>query len=267
MRSHRLLAASVALACLALAVTGCAAIPTTGTVQAGDPPPADPPVDFDILVPSPAVDATQKEILDGFILAAQSPRNNYRVAREYLTETFANEWQADAGATIDVLADREIGVIDDMTLRVDATPAAILKDNGQYEDPDSRTPIPFDYRFEQVDGQWRIASAPPGLLIDEISFTSVFRDYTLYFFDPTYRYLVPAGRHVGVPRGRPARAGRSPGRRSGGERVPRRGSVRRLAHGSADAGTTARESPLGAQHRRGRAHAERRRSESAAASG
>jgi hypothetical protein len=76
-------------------------------------------------------------------------------------------------------------------VRVDATPAAILEDNGQYEEPDSRTPIPLDYQFEQVDGQWRIASAPPGLLIDEISFTSVFRDHTLYFFDPTYRYLVP----------------------------------------------------------------------------
>lgn len=191
MRSRRLLAASVALACIVLAVTGCAAIPTSGTVQAGDPPPADPPVDFDILVPSPGVDATREEILDGFILAAQSPRNNYRVAREYLTETFANEWQADAGATIDVLADREIQAIDETTVRVDATPAAILKDNGQYEDPDSRTPIPLDYQFEQVDGQWRISSAPPGLLIDELSFTSVFRDYTLYFFDPTYRYLVP----------------------------------------------------------------------------
>jgi hypothetical protein len=191
MRSRRLLVASVALACLVLAVTGCAAIPTSGTVQAGDPPPADPPVDFDILVPSPGVDATREEILDGFILAAQSPRNNYRIAREYLTETFANEWQADAGATIDVLADREIQAIDETTVRVDATPAAILKDNGQYEDPDSRTPIPLDYQFEQVDGQWRISSAPPGLLIDELSFTSVFRDYTLYFFDPTYRYLVP----------------------------------------------------------------------------
>lgn len=191
MRSRRLLVASVALACIVLAVTGCAAIPTSGTVQAGDPPPADPPVDFDILVPSPGVDATREEILDGFILAAQSPRNNYRVAREYLTETFANEWQADAGATIDVLADREIQAIDETTVRVDATPAAILKDNGQYEDPDSRTPIPLDYQFEQVDGQWRISSAPPGLLIDELSFTSVFRDYTLYFFDPTYRYLVP----------------------------------------------------------------------------
>ena len=188
MRS-RLLAASVALVCLVL--VGCAAIPSTGPVQQGDPAAAGDSLDLDILAESPSTDATQEEILQGFLNAAQSPRNNYQVAREYLTASFADEWQADEGATIDVLADREHTVVDDTLIRVDATPAASLRTNGQYEEPDSRTPIPLEYRFEQVDGQWRISNAPAGLLIDTVSFASVFREYTLYFFDPSYRYLVP----------------------------------------------------------------------------
>jgi hypothetical protein len=188
MRS-RLAAASVALVALLLA--GCAAIPSSGPVQQGDPVPADSSVDLDILVEGPTAGATQEQILEGFLNAAQSPRNNYQVAREYLTPTFADEWQADAGATIDVLADREVEVVDDTAMRVDATPAASLRDNGQYEEPESRTPIPLDYRFEQVEGEWRISIAPTGILIDQVSFAQVFREYTLYFFDPTHRYLVP----------------------------------------------------------------------------
>ncbi|GAA4367822.1 LpqB family beta-propeller domain-containing protein [Agromyces bauzanensis] len=187
MRSHRL-AASFALVCVAL--TGCASIPDSGSVQRGDPAPAD-PVEFDILVQPPADGATQEDILEGFISAAQSPRNNYAIAREFLTEAFADEWEADEGATIDVLSEREIEPVDETTLRLDATPAAELRDNGQYEEPESRAPIPFEYRFEQVDGEWRISSAPAGIVIDQVSFTGVFRPYTLYFFDPGFRYLVP----------------------------------------------------------------------------
>ncbi|WP_173921935.1 GerMN domain-containing protein [Agromyces sp. Marseille-P2726] len=193
---RRVLAASVAL--VALVLSGCAAIPSSGPVQVGDPvPPAAPP-DIDILVPGPVAGQTQSEILNGFINAALSPRNNYQVAREYLTAAFRDEWQADEGATIDVLADREVQAVDDTLMRVSATPAAALGPNGQYEEPDSSTPIPLEYRFEQVDGEWRISSAPPGILIDQVGFTQVFDDYTVYFFDPAFRYLVPDVRWYAV---------------------------------------------------------------------
>ena len=173
-------------------VAGCATIPTSGPVQQGNPAaPSDSPVDFDILVAGPTAGATQLQILEGFLEAAQSPRSNYEVAREFLTPGFADEWQADAGATIDVLADREIAPVDETNMRVEATPAAALSGNGQYEEPDSSTPIPLDYRFEQIEGEWRISSAPTGILIDQVGFAQVFDDYTLYFLDPTYRYLVP----------------------------------------------------------------------------
>ena len=69
------------------------------------------------LVPGPADGASQRDILEGFITAALSPRNNYQVAREFLTAEFADAWQADAGATIDVLADREYITVDETAMR------------------------------------------------------------------------------------------------------------------------------------------------------
>jgi hypothetical protein len=185
-----LAAASVAL--VSLLAAGCASIPTSGPVQQGDPVVAtDSAGDFDILVEGPTAGASQEQILEGFLEAALSPRGNYRVAKEFLTPAFADEWQAGAVATIDVLADREQEAVDDTTWRVEATPAASLSSNGQYEEPDSSTPILLDYRFEQVEGEWRISNAPTGILIDEVGFSQVFRKYTLYFFDPGYRNLVP----------------------------------------------------------------------------
>jgi hypothetical protein len=189
-RSRVLAVASAALVA-ALALAGCASIPSSGPVQPGEPVLAEPPNDFDILADPPATGATQADILNGFLNAAQSPRENYQIAREYLTPTFADEWDPGAGATVDVLAEREVDGVDAGSMRVEATPAALLLQNGQYEEPASRTPIPFDYRFEQVEGEWRISSAPQGILIDQVGFTQVFRDYTLYFLDPAGRYLVP----------------------------------------------------------------------------
>ena len=135
---NRLAAASVAL--MALLLAGCATIPSSGPVQQGDPVPADSSVDLDIVVEGPTAGATQQQILDGFLNAAQSPRNNYQVAREYLTPTFADEWQADAGATIDVLADREVEVVDDTAMRVDATPAASLGTTASTRSPSPARP-------------------------------------------------------------------------------------------------------------------------------
>jgi hypothetical protein len=193
---RRLVAASVAL--IALVLTACASIPSTGPVQPGGAAPAGPVPDVDILVPGPAPGQTQQQILEGFIQAALNPRNDYQVAREFLTDAFNEQWQADAAATIDVLADREFETVGETTMQVNVTPAASLGGNGQYEEPDSRTPIPLPYQFEQVDGEWRISSAPSGIVIDQASFAQVFREYTVYFFDPSYRYLVPDVRWYAV---------------------------------------------------------------------
>jgi hypothetical protein len=181
-----------ALSALVLVATlaGCASIPTSGGVQQG-PARQDQQVDLDVLVDGPQTGATQAQILQGFIDAAASPRNNYQVAREFLTDALAAEWQADAGATVDVLADREMTALDETRMQVSAVPVANLAANGQYLLPESAASIPLEYAFEQVGGEWRISSAPTGILIDESTFELVWQEYTLYFFDPQYRYLVP----------------------------------------------------------------------------
>lgn len=182
---------AIVAALLSMAVlAGCASIPTSGSVQQGRATEPD-QLDLDVLVDPPRAGATQEDILQGFIEAAASPRNNYQAARSFLTDAFAGAWEADAGGTIDVLADRQMSAVSDAEWRVQAVPAANLAPDGQYLQPESVTAIPLEYTFEQVDGEWRISNAPPGILIDESTFELVWREYTLYFYDPQFRYLVP----------------------------------------------------------------------------
>lgn len=190
MRRRHAAAASFGVVLVAL-LTACVSLPSSGPVTAGNPEPVEESLELDTFVRGPQRDATQEEIVRGFIEAAASPRNRYQVAREFLTPVFAEEWQADERATIDVLADRTFEQTSETTMLVDATPAASLISNGQYDLPESSAEVQLPYRLEQVDGQWRIAEAPQGLLVDELTFEEVFLPHALYFYDTEYRYLVP----------------------------------------------------------------------------
>ncbi|MBM7504203.1 GerMN domain-containing protein [Agromyces aurantiacus] len=186
--------AVLAAGLLALAA-GCASIPTSGAVNPGLADAPDQTVDLDVFARGPQDGANQQQILDGFIDAAASPSGNYEVARQFLTDAFADEWTAaDAGVTIDVLADRSFTPVADDVIRAQAVPAANLAENGQYLESSSTAPLQLEYRFEQVDGEWRISSAPDGVLIDETNFELAYRQYTLAFFDPQFRFVVPDAR-------------------------------------------------------------------------
>ncbi|MFF2273332.1 GerMN domain-containing protein [Agromyces sp. NPDC058136] len=188
--------ASLALALTAL-LSGCVALPTSGPVGVGNPDPVEESLELDTFVRGPQKGDGPEQIVQGFIDAAASPRGDYAVARQFLTEEFSAEWLPGAGATVDVLAERTFdgpepaeGAVE-AQLAVEATPAASLLENGQYVLPESAAEVALQYRLALVDGEWRIADAPPGLLIDELTFGDVFRPYELAFFDPTFRYLVP----------------------------------------------------------------------------
>ncbi|WP_353815410.1 LpqB family beta-propeller domain-containing protein [Agromyces sp. SYSU T00266] len=187
----RLVRLAIAAATVVAALAGCASIPTSGAVNQGAPESTEQAVDVDILPRGPREDANQQQILDGFIDAAASPSGNYEIARQFLTPDFSDEWESDAAVSIDVLADRSFTQLGDDLIRMRVVPQASLAENGQYIAAGSTEPVQLEYRFEQVDGQWRISFAPPGVLIDETSFGLVYRDYSLAYFDPQFRYVVP----------------------------------------------------------------------------
>jgi spore germination protein GerM len=175
----------------AVALSGCTGIPREGGVQNGQAAEeGDGPAP--VFLPSrPQKDASQEQILRGFIEAASSPENKYQIAREFLTPEFSDAWKPDAGVTIDDGTTRTPVVIDPNTMQLAVNPVAEVNGQGEYHEFGSSTSSPLSYSFQQVDGQWRISNAPNGIVIDESTFSYVFSAQALYFYDPSFSYLVP----------------------------------------------------------------------------
>ena len=176
---------------VALALAGCGGVPSDGSVEPGsiiDEGAAD--LDVAYNPGGPLTGATQTDIMLGFIIAATNPQNDYAVARSYLAEGFREEWDADAITQIRT----GIGqprVESDTSQSFTLTSAAHVDENGQYIEDQPATQV-LDFTFVQDENdQWRIQSAPDGIVLSRESFNAIFEARPLYFYDPTNTYLVP----------------------------------------------------------------------------
>lgn len=189
-RTSRTRRAAVALAVAAmLGLSACAGIPTDGRVTAGSAvnDEAEPNLGFE--PQGPRAESTQEEILSDFIAAATNPQNGYEIARQFLAEDFAEEWDPDELTTIrsgigTVRRDSEI------ELSYSLSTSASVSREGRYSASDPAS-LSLPFTFVKEDDQWRISSAPPGIVLSQNNFPQVFGEYPLFYFDPSGAYLVP----------------------------------------------------------------------------
>lgn len=172
-------------------LTACTTIPSSGPVRAGHGVASEANPDVDFLARSPQPGATQEEILLGFVAAAASPHDSYAVAREYLTAEFSATWRPDSIAMIDADTQRTPSLINENFMTLTVSALADVGESGDYVQREAPSTQVLGYEFVSVDGQWRISKAPPGILVDQPTFALVFGSYPLYFFDPSFSYLVP----------------------------------------------------------------------------
>jgi len=189
MRHGRRFAAAALAAVLALALAACAGLPVSGPVklgrtvaEAGE----EPAVSFNPDEPIPGM--TPQQVVEGFIDAGTGPRNDWGIARLFLTED--SDWNPSAGVTVYTPGQRAVVETDEGQVTVSVSPEASVDDIGSYATA-SGQPIALTYRLEQVDGEWRISEAPDGIVLDRNRFASVYRAYSLMFFDASWTSLVP----------------------------------------------------------------------------
>lgn len=175
----------------ALALAGCASIPSSGAVNAGIELGDSNTIELDILARGPQDGDSQEQILQGFLAAAASPQLDYRIAREFLTASFSKDWKPDSASTVDQPADRSLSVTSETAMSLRIKPVATVADDGVFTAAVSGAAETRNYSFEQVAGQWRISAAPQGIVIDQPTFGIVFGKYALEFFSPDGQFLVP----------------------------------------------------------------------------
>lgn len=175
----------------ALAISGCASIPRTSTVQqieAGtDTSGAE---SYSYAADGPAAGADARAIVEGFVEAGRSVSEDYAVSREFMDAQLSNTWRGDT----QTLIYEAFNVVNG----ADANKYTIqLEITGEVDAHGVRTDYPdhstraVDIEVAKVDDEWRITKAPDGTMLEASTFTKIFAAQTLYFYDASFAYLVP----------------------------------------------------------------------------
>lgn len=172
----------------ALTVTACQAIPIDGPVQPGltDFSQAEQPVHFD--PDGPIEGASQEEIVRGFVRAATSTDDDYAVARQFLTPEYVSQWSPSAGVLIEE-GGQSFSVDEEGVATLEVSSAAVVDEHGAFSLASAASPTELRFELEEVRGEWRISSAPNGVVLDRAAFTTLWLPMQLYFLTPDNRLV------------------------------------------------------------------------------
>lgn len=186
MRRFRTRTRSLVLAIAAaasLALTSCNAIPGSGPVQVGaqDLEQAEQPVQFNAA--GPAAGSSQEDVVRGFVLAAVSSADDYGTAREFLSPDYAKQWDPASNVLVDD-GSRPYTANDDGSGTLEISALATVDAEGFMRpvEPGANTELRFE--LARVGGEWRISSAPNGIILDTTTFTTIWAPHQLYFVGP-----------------------------------------------------------------------------------
>ncbi|MGO1661491.1 MAG: GerMN domain-containing protein [Canibacter sp.] len=182
MRTRTLFRTVLAAAATAamLTVAACSTVPSDGPINTGlsNLRQTDQFVQFDPSGPVPG--STQEDVIRGFVSAASSTANDYAVAREFLTRNYATQWEPTSGVMIDdssrpfkqsgenigVLSVSLVATVDEQGVLTAVTPGPTTE---------------LRFELEREGSEWRISSAPAGVVLDRNTFTAVWSPHPLYF--------------------------------------------------------------------------------------
>ena len=171
---------AIPVVALGLMLTACQGIPTSGGVHQGMQDFSRSEQTIEYRPDSPMPDASPEEIIRGFLEAGSSPTNGYEIAREFLTHDYRAQWNPNVSATIDD-GRREFieGPDDTATMMIGGI--ATIDEGGSLTQIDTDETTQFQFELAHEDGEWRIASAPNGVILDRSTFSDIWSSHQLYF--------------------------------------------------------------------------------------
>jgi hypothetical protein len=192
--SRRAAARWLALAAVLLPLSACSTVPSSSpTVEIPQGPTRQvEEVGIEPLPPEPG--ATREEIVRGFIDASASVRAGHPVAREHLTPESLETWSDEGGITV-LSPDYAAVTIDAESVAVTANLVGTVDQRGVFTVGGDRR-FTRQFSLVQVEGEWRIADPPGGLIMLQPDFERLYDQLSAYFLDPTYQRVVPDPRFV-----------------------------------------------------------------------
>ncbi len=164
------------------AIAGCASIPTSGAVQAGE---GEVVFDEDLFPISPQIPEDDPlRLVEGFVTASTAGvTDDFSNIRGYLVGSAASEWDPLAKVTIYGTGDfTSVWDEEASTVTYSLPLAATVSADGQMTEYEAGTRATVIFEVYNVSsGRWRISSLDDGILISEAGLALVFRPVILTF--------------------------------------------------------------------------------------
>ncbi|KRF04260.1 hypothetical protein ASH00_14210 [Arthrobacter sp. Soil782] len=141
--------------------------------------------------PPPREGASAAEILDGFLFAGIGVSDNYSVARSFLTPALAETWEPEEEITIYRSDFKISSTPTEGELQLQLEVAAYIDESGIRRNVAAGTTESITVQLEQVQGQWRVAEIPSGIMISAADAEAFLQPHELYFYSSSYQYWVP----------------------------------------------------------------------------
>ncbi len=188
-RLRRPVAIAIAIGLITV-LSACGAIPRSGPVLAGQLIKGGVTSYAEYFPEGPVNGASQEQILQGFVAAFTGSQNNYSTARAFLSSAIRDSW--DPGASVLIRTGPPVVTrIDGTTEQYAFSSTAAVSSMGAYSEAAHQTRQTLTFHFVKEGGQWRISQAPPGIVLSDGIFGSIFQQRTLYFLDKSHQRLVP----------------------------------------------------------------------------
>lgn len=180
-------------AAAAVVLSGCSsALPTDPVPQPGLSVDVQARQDVQRILPRPQPDASQTEIVAGFLRANVGFAEDDDVAREYLTPELASAWVPTSSVVV-LEGTPTVTAAEGGSVTVSAQIRGRIDEQGRLTEQPEGTTTSHTFRLEPVAGEWRISSFPEGfgLWLSPQDLDTAFRPYTVYFLNPHLSLFVP----------------------------------------------------------------------------
>lgn len=141
--------------------------------------------------PPPPQGASPSGILEGFLVAGIGVSDDYGVARSYLTPALAQTWEPEEEITIYRSDFKISSTPTEGELQLQMEVAGYVDGSGVRRNVGPGTTESHTVRLEQVQGEWRVADIPNGIMISATDAETLLQSHELYFYSSGYRYWVP----------------------------------------------------------------------------
>ena len=181
-------------ACGVFALTACAGLSTSSTIQPGLEVGSVQENEVRVEVNPVAPGSSPQQVVQGFIRAAAASDDQYQAARSYLGSGPQGTWQPDSSVVV-FGSDSELTfkAASDDTVTAVANAIARIDHTGRYEELPPNSKVQVTFRLGRTSGEWRITTMP-----DNFG-TWLSRADLERLYDPFRIYYVSAGDHRLVP--------------------------------------------------------------------